>query len=72
MLNPSPLMLLAPAERLTRSNSSHPRLVRGGPDCRVLTTSEMLAAISTQPPAEQALAALSEAVDRAVALGIAA
>ncbi len=67
-----PLSLLRPAARPSRAAATHPRLVRGGPDCRVLSTTDMLAAISTRPTAEQALAALSEAADRAITLGIAA
>ncbi len=58
-----PLLLVRP---------THPRLARGGPNCRVLTTSDMMAAIGELPTAEQTLAALTAAVDRAVALGVAA
>ena len=64
-----PLSLLTPAARPSRPASSRtPRLARGGPACRAITTADMLAAIGEpQVTAEQALAALTIAVDRAIA-----
>ena len=70
-----PLRLLPAVARPIRPASSHPRLARGGPSCRVLTTAAMLSEIgkaSAPMTAAQALASLSAAVDCAYAQGVAA
>ena len=69
------LRLLPPAARPIRPASPHPRLMRGGHGCRVLTTFDMLLEIgeaSAPITTVQAMASSTAAVDGALAQGVAA
>ncbi len=74
MPHPAPLRLLPPAARPIRPTSPHPRLARGGSDCRVLAIAMLSAIESAQPASAAVMEAAADSLrilERATALGIA-